>query len=120
METLRYSKDSSHRSGMHGWLVGLITVYASAGSRLWYVINRMLSWWPDGVRCKAQGAFVEITGLIYPLFLPVQLHKKIKNKKKKKKKKIKQEGKKGKQKERKLCTPGPPNDKNNALPHESF
>lgn len=46
--------------------------------------------------------------------------KKIKNKKKKKKKKIKQEEKKGKQKERKPCTPGTPNGKNNALPHESF
>lgn len=66
---------------MHGWLVGLITVYASAGSRLWYVINRMLSWWPDGVRCKSQEAFVEITGLIYSLFLPAQLFKKKRRKK---------------------------------------
>lgn len=53
--------------------MGLITVYASARSGLWYVINRILSWWPDGVRRKAQGAFVEITGLIYSLFTPVQL-----------------------------------------------
>ena len=69
METLRYSKDSSSRSGMHGWLVRLITVYASAGSKLLYVINRMLSECPDGFRCKAQGACLENVELIYFLFV---------------------------------------------------
>lgn len=87
--------------------MGLITVYASARSGLWYVINRILSWWPDGVRRKAQGAFVEITGLIYSLFTPVQLFffffkkaKKVRKKDKGKKDKIiKKEEKKENKKE---------------------